>query len=290
MNSLIEQTYPNWEAIVVDDGSTDSSVDIIKEYTKKDPRIFLYQHKKAQNKGLAESIQLALSKSKGTWIAFCESDDWWAPNCLEKRLEILKRYPQSFVVFNDVVVEGQNAGIYHVKKKIHSLYNKTKMESVLSLYPEWNAVTTFSCAMVQKSELEKCHFKPILPVYLDRWIWTQLAFKGSFLYLDIPLTHWRQHSESYTRRNVTSKNTDGSSPRGDVAILRTALKVLMEEIYPSRKWTIFYHFTLRPIIKSFFHIFYQKRVDEKYIRTFFFCFRIRKKLHIVPTEESADSK
>lgn len=60
IESVLSQTYSDWEMIIVDDGSKDKSRDIIKEYCEKDSRIKLYTHEKNVNKGLAETIQLVL--------------------------------------------------------------------------------------------------------------------------------------------------------------------------------------------------------------------------------------
>lgn len=77
LDSLVNQTYKNFEVIVVDDGSSDDSVQIIREYEKKYPFVHLYQHANGKNKGLPETLLLGLNKSKGEFIAFCESDDKW---------------------------------------------------------------------------------------------------------------------------------------------------------------------------------------------------------------------
>ena len=86
LDSLFSQTYENFELIIVDDGSTDSTRDLIKSYT--DSRIvYLYQ----ENKGVSASRNLALSKSKGDFIAFLDSDDNWLKEKLEKTVKYLIR-------------------------------------------------------------------------------------------------------------------------------------------------------------------------------------------------------
>lgn len=75
IESVLNQTYTNWELIIVDDGSKDNSVEVIKSYCEKDSRIKLFQHEGGVNKGLAETIKLGISKAQGEWIAFLESDD-----------------------------------------------------------------------------------------------------------------------------------------------------------------------------------------------------------------------
>jgi len=75
INSVINQSYGDWELIIVDDGSSDNSVEIIKSYCEKDSRIRLFQHANGENKGLKETLLLGISHASGDWIAFLESDD-----------------------------------------------------------------------------------------------------------------------------------------------------------------------------------------------------------------------
>ena len=85
INSVISQTYQNWELIIVDDCSSDKTVDIIQTF--KEPRIRLFQNKK--NSGAAISRNRALCEARGKWIAFLDSDDVWHPQKLELQLAFM---------------------------------------------------------------------------------------------------------------------------------------------------------------------------------------------------------
>lgn len=85
INSVLGQTYKNIELIIVDDCSTDNSVDVIKKYD--DPKIKLIVNK--CNKGAAFSRNIALIESKGEWIAFLDSDDIWEPKKLEEQIRFM---------------------------------------------------------------------------------------------------------------------------------------------------------------------------------------------------------
>lgn len=82
--SVLNQTFKDWEMIVIDDASTDASVKIIQELTKNDSRVKLIQN--SENIGLKNSIKKALKEASGEWIAFLESDDLWREDYLEKKL------------------------------------------------------------------------------------------------------------------------------------------------------------------------------------------------------------
>ena len=85
--SVLNQTFKDWEMIVIDDASTDASVKIIQELTKNDSRVKLIQN--SENIGLKNSIKKALKEASGEWIAFLESDDLWREDYLEKKTALI---------------------------------------------------------------------------------------------------------------------------------------------------------------------------------------------------------
>lgn len=85
IQSVLNQTYTNWELLIVDDCSTDKTVEIIKSF--KDERIMLFQND--TNSGAAISRNWALREAKGKWIAFLDSDDLWAPTKLKEQLTFM---------------------------------------------------------------------------------------------------------------------------------------------------------------------------------------------------------
>lgn len=92
IKSVLAQTYKNWELVIVDDCSTDNSVDVIKSF--EDSRIKLLYNEK--NSGAAISRNYALREAKGKWIAFLDSDDIWEPKKLEKQIEFMKENGYAF--------------------------------------------------------------------------------------------------------------------------------------------------------------------------------------------------
>ena len=87
VNSVLVQTYTNWELIIVDDASNDNSRELISNIAARDNRIkFVFLTK---NIGVAGSRNIALEKSKGRYIAFLDSDDVWHKEKLEKQLKFM---------------------------------------------------------------------------------------------------------------------------------------------------------------------------------------------------------
>jgi len=87
LNSVLHQTYTNFEAILINDGSTDSSEKICKEFADKDNRIILIS---GPNRGSAEARNIGLKRASGEYIAFLDSDDWYDDDYLEYLMKGLK--------------------------------------------------------------------------------------------------------------------------------------------------------------------------------------------------------
>jgi teichuronic acid biosynthesis glycosyltransferase TuaG len=92
--SIIGQTYPNWEWIVVDDNSTDSSFDIVKELAECDDRVVLLRN--LNNEGAGASRNKAIRKASGRYIAFLDADDEWCLNKLEKQISFMLKNDYEF--------------------------------------------------------------------------------------------------------------------------------------------------------------------------------------------------
>ena len=87
IESVIKQTYKNWELIIVNDASTDDTEKIIKSYQEKDKRIKLISL--TENQGVANARNTAIQNAKGRYIAFLDADDIWQKNKLQKQIQIL---------------------------------------------------------------------------------------------------------------------------------------------------------------------------------------------------------
>lgn len=93
INSVLAQTYTNWELLIVDDCSTDNTDEIVQPFLS-DERIKYFKNEK--NSGAAVSRNKALREAKGKWIAFLDSDDLWFPEKLEKQIKFMKKNDYKF--------------------------------------------------------------------------------------------------------------------------------------------------------------------------------------------------
>lgn len=125
IQSVLEQSYTDWELIVVDDCSTDNTDEVIKPYLT-DGRIKYYKNEK--NSGAAVSRNHALREAKGKWIAFLDSDDLWMPDKLEKQICFMEKNGYSFSYTNYIEIDENskpNGKKVTGPKKItkHGMYN-----------------------------------------------------------------------------------------------------------------------------------------------------------------------
>ena len=103
IESIYAQNYKNIEIIVIDDGSTDNTREILKQY--KDIKYFYIEHK-----GIPFARNVALLNSKGEYIAFCDSDDYWLPEKINIQIRYFKEHPDCEIVFTkyENIVDNEN--------------------------------------------------------------------------------------------------------------------------------------------------------------------------------------
>jgi len=100
INSVLDQSYPHWELMLVDDGSTDGSSTIARSYAKSKPgKIHYLQHPGHKNLGQSSSRNLGILRATGDYIAFLDSDDIFLKEKLARQLEILESIPEAAMVY-----------------------------------------------------------------------------------------------------------------------------------------------------------------------------------------------
>jgi len=96
IESVIAQTYENWELILVDDGTTDGASAIAKQYADAYPRKIIYtEHPDHENRGMSASRNAGIRLGRGKYVAFLDADDVWLPDRLKKHVEVLESYPDA---------------------------------------------------------------------------------------------------------------------------------------------------------------------------------------------------
>lgn len=137
LQSILKQTYSNWETIVVDDDSTDNSVSIIKSIAISDSRIKFYLRNRLP-KGGSVCRNIGLEKSTGDFIIFLDSDDLLQPFCLAQRIDFMFKHPQlDFAVFTTGTFYntiGDSNSFWTSSKKNH-------LDKFLAHHLQWNIMS-----------------------------------------------------------------------------------------------------------------------------------------------------
>ena len=113
IKSVQAQTYKNWELLITDDGSTDSSREVIEELLKSDSRIkYFFQ----ENKGIGAARNKAINNSSGDYIAFLDSDDEWHPEKLEKQISLLEKHKEFDFCYTADEIQYLDTGEKEIKR------------------------------------------------------------------------------------------------------------------------------------------------------------------------------
>jgi glycosyltransferase involved in cell wall biosynthesis len=101
IESVAGQTYPNWELIFVDDGSSDAGTEIALRYVREHPgRMRYFEHEGHQNRGMSASRNLGIQRSHGEYITFLDADDVYLPEKLEQHVALLSAHPNASMVYD----------------------------------------------------------------------------------------------------------------------------------------------------------------------------------------------
>ena len=182
INSVLNQTYENWEMLIVDDCSSDGTEKIVKSYY--DDRIKFFKNPK--NSGAAYSRNFALKQAQGEWIAFLDSDDLWKKDKLQHQLEFMMKNDYKFTCTarDEIDENSEQTGIYntspkHINKIGMYLYCWVGCLTVMYHVP--------TVGLIQIANLKKNN---------DYAMWLKVIKKTDCFFLNENLASYRVRSES----------------------------------------------------------------------------------------------
>jgi glycosyltransferase involved in cell wall biosynthesis len=126
---IVNQTFKDWELVIVNDGSSDSTESIIHEYINQG-YIIIYHYQ--ENHGLSYSRNKALELSSGELIAFIDHDDIWLPSKLEKQMLLFEMNPEAMLVYSDCHIVDINGKYVQQWKRYNKLYRGMVFNELLS--------------------------------------------------------------------------------------------------------------------------------------------------------------
>jgi glycosyltransferase involved in cell wall biosynthesis len=190
IKSVIAQTYPHWELIVVDDGSTDSTADIVSSFNNPGIR-YIYQ----ENRGLGEARNTGIRLAQSEIVTFLDADDLWNSKFLEKMVGLLNHHPQAAAVycgFQYINSQGQPVGNPSLKVVPPESFHATLIHRGNWLVP---------CAVVLRKGLVKKVglFDGSLWGVEDTDMWIRLSARHTFVGLSEILVRYRIHGGNMSR-------------------------------------------------------------------------------------------
>lgn len=191
IESVLHQTYENWEMIIVDDASADSTREIISVYAEQDSRIkpiFL-----KENGGAAVARNKALHASKGTFMAFLDGDDQWLPEKLERQIRFMKEKDYAFTFTNYEIMDEKGTPL---GKYVEAPAQMT--------YQDLLKNTIIGCLTVIVNREKTGPFQmPNIRTRQDLALWLQLLRKGFTAYgLQESLSRYRVVPNSISSNKI----------------------------------------------------------------------------------------
>lgn len=200
IESVLSQTYKNWEQIIVDDGSTDGTENIVKEYSKKDKRIIYIKKEHEGIMNLKNAYNLALEKSSGDLIAILEGDDYWPDYKLEVQVPYFKEDNVVLTWGKALEVDREGKLILEIPPEYFTKLNNKNYKKEL-FYGNYIPAST----MIIKKEilLEIKGFKQYNKLYcVDHPTLLALIPYGEFKFIsDRALGYWVKHGNNVTISN-----------------------------------------------------------------------------------------
>lgn len=191
INSVLSQTYQNWEMIIVDDCSTDNTVRIIEEEMEKNSRIRFIQLQ--ENQGAAVARNTAINYANGRYIAFLDSDDLWEMNKLEVQVSFMNmnNIPFSYTSYKIINENGEETGkVVNVPEKID--YNQLLKNTIIGCLTVMLDINKFGRVQM-----------PNMRTRQDTALWLSILKQGYIAYgIQQPLAKYRKKSGSISSNKL----------------------------------------------------------------------------------------
>lgn len=189
IDSILAQTYKPLEVIVVDDGSTDSTQELLSSYTDKITYI------KTDNKGVSAARNFAVEKSKGDWIALLDSDDEWLPNRLNEQNNLLKLFPDLKLIHGDEIWVRNGKRVN--QKKIHKKSGGYIYQMCLPLC----CISPSASIIKKETYCELGGFDESYPVCEDYDLWLKFTSKYEVGFVEEPIIiKYGGHEDQLSRK------------------------------------------------------------------------------------------
>ncbi|THF49749.1 glycosyltransferase [Allorhizobium terrae] len=221
MDSLLAQTFQDFEILVSDDASTDATLEILEEYQRKDSRITIFRHTERQ--GLQKNFDFVMRKCTGDFIAPCDQDDIWLPQKLEVLLALIKQRQCSLVYCNSKLfgtsIEGRELTMFDKFEPV---------EGANALQFAFRNCVSGHATLFDRSILPHVLPIPENPMF-DWWLAAVASSCKGIAFTLEPLVLYRQH-EASTTDAFRQKKRVGSRIRGSLTRKKKRSALVRERI------------------------------------------------------------
>lgn len=206
VKSVLDQTYPNFELIVIDDGTPDRSIEICQQFT--DPRIKIIRQ---ENRGVASARNHGIRLAQGEYIAFLDADDLWAPTKIEKHLNHLESSPTVGISYSySTLIDGADnpLGLYQLPQTTNitpvNFLLRDPIGSGSNLIARRAVLAAIKFSAEIDGEIVPCYFDEDRQLHPseDTECWLRMAIKSDLTFEGIPevLIQYRLHSGGFSHQ------------------------------------------------------------------------------------------
>jgi glycosyltransferase involved in cell wall biosynthesis len=205
IESVLNQTFPNFELIIVDDSSTDRSKEIIKQCQQKDSRVKTIFH--PSNKGISTTINDGFSAARGRFVAYTNSDDLWTPEKLEKQICILQQNPDLIVWSDASIIDANGNETGQLFTQMQKAIQRQKSGFILRELIRSNFICGQSTIFETKIT-RQIKFDQRLTYLNDYKFMIDVAKKHHFYFIPKPLVKYRIHGDNCILKNSDTWHKD----------------------------------------------------------------------------------
>jgi glycosyltransferase involved in cell wall biosynthesis len=197
LESVLNQTFQDFEVIIVDDASTDYTAEIVLSY--KDHRIKYIRHER--NLGPSAAFNTGINLSQGKYIAIIGADDIMKPENLSEKVKILENYPEIGLVHSNAEIIDETGQVIGLARKLIAP-NKVEIEKKLFDRLLYGNFIIASSVVARRDCYQKVGAYDTNLRHAEDWdMWLRLAYHYDFGYINSPLIQYRFHRKSLQHRN-----------------------------------------------------------------------------------------
>ena len=230
--SVLDQTYAPLQVIVVDDGSTDNTTEVLEPFLER------IEYHRQENRGASAARNLGIDLATGKYIAFLDADDLWAPGKTARQVRVLEENPDFGLVHCDTSVIDDTGAIV---KPSANRFRQTRNGKVFEEFFSSDVSLALTSAVLMRADcLEKVSgFDDRFPVLQDYGLFLDVSWHFPVWYIDEPLASYRVTSGSLSRTYLLGNISDRET------ILREAVAAHPEffaerQAWLKRRWSRFY--------------------------------------------------